>query len=81
MTPELVAAIISLAISWFCITKVITKSSWQRWLWLAVGLLFFLSWLGNSFTYFGALGWAISVILTVIFGVMYGKDRKDKVRN
>lgn len=80
-TAALVAAIISLAISWFSITKVITKQGWARSIWSIVGLFFFISWLGNSFFYFGMVGWIASIILTVTFGVMYGKDRKDKIRN
>lgn len=81
MEPALVAAIISLGISWLCLAKVITKGGWQKWLWLLAGIFFFLSWLGNSLTYFGMMGWVIGAILTVGFGIIYAKDRKDKVRS
>ena len=83
MTPELVAAFISLAISWLCIAKAITNTGWKKWALIVLAALFFLSWLGNSafLLTFGTLGLLAGAVLTVIFGVMYGKDQKDKVRN
>lgn len=83
MEAELVAAFISLVISWLCIAKAITNTGWKKWVLIVLAALFFLSWLGNSaflFT-FGTLGLLAGGVLTVIFGVMYAKNRKNKVRN
>lgn len=83
MTSQLVGAFIILALSWLCLAKAITNPGWKRWVLSIVGALLFLSWLGNSaflFT-FGTLGLFVGAVLTIVFGVMYGKDRKDKIRN
>lgn len=69
MSPELVAAIISLLISWFSITKVIIGKGVGRAVWLIVGAFFFLSWLGNSFQFFGATGWIVSGVATLLLGL------------
>lgn len=69
MSPELVAAIISLLIAWFSITKVIISNGIGRVVWLIVGALFFLSWMGNSFQYFGLMGWVVTGIVTLFLGI------------
>lgn len=76
---ELVAAIISLAISWFSITKVFAKKGWARSIWLIVGLFFFISWLGNPFSlYFGMMGWIASILLTLLLIVLLSIGSKHK---
>lgn len=79
MAAEFTAMIICLGLSWFCLTKVITKKGWQRVLWLILGILFCVSWIGNSFVFFGSVGWLIGIIIIAIFGVKYAKNQKSKV--
>jgi hypothetical protein len=83
MGPELVAAFISIAISWLCIAKATTNIGWKRWVLSILGILFFLSWLGNSafLSTFGAVGLLAGAVLTVAFWVVYGKERKNKARS
>lgn len=69
MSPELVAAIISLLIAWFSITKIIVSKGIGRAVWLIGGALFFLSWLGNSFQYIGVTGWVVSGVVTLLLGL------------
>lgn len=69
MIASLVAAIICIIIAWFCIGKAITKKGWVRAIWLIIAIFLLLSYLGNSFYFFGVVGWIVGLGLTLLIAV------------
>jgi hypothetical protein len=67
---SLVAATICIIVAWFFIGKAITtKKGWVRFILIAIAVLLLLSYLGNSFYFFGVVGWIVGLGLTLLITI------------